>query len=299
MTDYFILTAANDSYINTLLSFIKYHINIGINLDKIIIYDLGLNDTNKQVIYSKFPEIKLKLFNYELYPEHVNLKKYNGMYCSYAFKPIIIYNESQLYPNTPLFWLDCACRINMEILNKVINTIIEFGIYCPIGNKAKTIETIELNHTKTLTKLCISNYEHLNELETVLACIFGVLYNNPTGKYILDKWYFSSLDRDTIFPLGTSRNNHRQDQSVLSALMFLYQKNNNICFEKSSFGISCWNKFDSPNVIGKPYRLLNKNNNQQLAIIFAENLEEAIQIYSDRKQMLIQDFLNLFLVLEG
>jgi len=237
----------------------------------------------------------LKKLNYADYPEHVDLKKYNGLYCSYAFKPVIIHIEANIYNNIPIIWLDCACKININQLNKLLETINKDGFYCPVGNYKKTIETIELNHPQTLNLLGISRYQHFNELETRLACICGVNYNISNGKQILNNWYKYSLNKDIIMPSGSSRNNHRQDQSVLSALMFLYEKENNILFEKSSFNISCWNKLDQSIVDNNynKYALIEKSNGKQHAIIYTKTIDEAIRIYCDRKQTNINTF-NLY-----
>jgi hypothetical protein len=286
--DFKIVTGANDSYILTLLNFINYNSNIGINLENIIIYDLGLNKTNLQKLKSILDgKTEIKKLNYEEYPEHVDLDKYNGLNCSYAFKAIIIYNEAIIYNNNPIIWLDCACRATIDMLNKIRTSIKLYGFYCPIGNNETTIESIELNHPQTLNLLGITKQQHINELQTRLACICGVIYNNFNGKTILDDWYKYSLEKNVIMPVGSSRNNHRQDQTVLSGIMFLYEKNNNIVFEKSNFNISCWNKFDESNVDTNynKYILFQRNNNQQLACIYTNTLEDAIQIYYERKQI--------------
>ena len=90
---FYIVTAADDSYINTIIDFI---ICFPCEHSKLILYDIGFNEQNLMLIVNLQNKYKfiLKKFNYSDYPEHVDLKKYNGLYCSYAFKPIIIYNEA-------------------------------------------------------------------------------------------------------------------------------------------------------------------------------------------------------------
>lgn len=294
--NYKIITGANDSYILTLLNFIKYHISIGIPVENLIVYDLGLNENNLQNLKNILNNRgEIKTFNFDEYPEHVDLKKYSGLYCSYAFKPIIIYTEANFNNNIPIIWLDCACKITLEILNKMVISINNNGLYSPVGNFEKTIETIELNHPQTLNLLGLTRYQHFNELQTRLAGIFGVNYNNFNGKTILDDWYKYSLDKNCIIPEGTSRNNHRQDQTILSVLMFLHEKKYNIIFEKSSFNISCFNNFDKRNFDNdyNKYALIEKSNGKQHAIIYTKTIDEAIKIYCDRKQTNINTF-NLY-----
>jgi len=285
---YKIITGANNAYILTLLNFLSYHVEIGIKTKNIIVYDLGLTEDNLQKVKNfKNGDIEIKTLTYEQYPEHVNLNTYNGLYCSYAFKPIVIYNVATEYNNIPIIWLDCACKITIPILNRMVQTIHLDGFYCPVGNYEKTIETIELNHPETMRLIGITKEQHFNELQTRLACICGINYNSFNGKTILDDWCKFSLDKTVIMPDGSSRNNHRQDQSVLSALMFLHEKKHNIIFEKSTFNISCWNKCDknADETNYNKYGLFQRNNNQRLGIIYSNTLEEAIQVYHERKQI--------------
>jgi hypothetical protein len=296
-----IITGANDDYILTLINFINYHLKIGIEMKNLIVYDLGLSEFNLNKLKNITNEnIIIKKFEYDNYPEHVNLSKNKGLLCSYAFKPIIIYNESNIFNDIPIIWLDCACNITIEILNKMIDSINTYGFYCPLGNYEKTIESIELNHPQTLNLLGVSKYQHLNELQTRLACICGVNYAKFHGKAILDDWFKYSLDKDIIMPDGSSRNNHRQDQTVLSVLMMFQEKNYNIVFEKSSFDIKCWVKHDKSIVEHNfnKYVLFQTNNNIRLACIFANTIEEAITIYQERKLMTLDEFLKYFYVLK-
>jgi hypothetical protein len=275
---------------------------MGISLENLIIYDLGLNPVNLQKVKDLLHgAIIVKKIDYNLYPEHVDLNIYNGLNCSYAFKPIIIYNEAMNFNDIPVIWLDCACLLNnIDNFFEVTNTISRDGFYCPVGNYEKTIETIELNHPQTMNILGVTRYQHVNELQTRLACIIGVNYSNFNGKNILDDWYKYSLDKNVIVPVGSSRNNHRQDQSVLSGLMFLHEKKYDFVFEKSRFNIICWNKHDDSIVENRynRYSLYQIIDNERLGWIYTETFEEAEQIYIERKLISREDFLQKFYVLK-
>ena len=59
-----------------------------------------------------------------------------------------------------------------------------------------------------------------------------------------------SLNKNIIAPEGSSRNNHRQDQSVLTMLMYLYEKSNGINLINNIVrGISFWNKKDNSTIL--------------------------------------------------
>ena len=93
-----IITAANNSYILTLLDFINAFMQMNLNPASLVVYDLGLSEQNyKQLLnLQQNFNFSLKKLDYSQYPEHVDLNKFNGLYCSYAFKPIIIYNVTMI-----------------------------------------------------------------------------------------------------------------------------------------------------------------------------------------------------------
>ena len=113
----------------------------------------------------------------------------------------------------------------------------------------------------------------------------------------MDHWYTYSLQKYVIMPQGSSRNNHRQDQTILSALMFLWEKENNMSFEKSNFNASTNNKLDKVMISSEyhSYTLHDKTGNQ-LAMIYTTTIDDAIEIYSNRKRMNIEDFLRNYSV---
>ena len=95
------------------------------------VYDLGL--TNEELIELKqsFGNINIKKFNYDDYPEHVNLSSQdNG---SYAWKPIII-KETMNSVKGALIWMDAGNIItkNLWIIKNYINI---FGFYSPLSSE--------------------------------------------------------------------------------------------------------------------------------------------------------------------
>lgn len=296
-----IVTAANDSYIKTMIDFIeKFFINCGSN--NLIVYDIGLSKTNIILIEqlkNKY-NFEFKTLNYDLYPEHVNVNKYKGLYCSYAFKPVIIYNEANNPSNTNknIIWMDSANRFDKTIINNICNSVKKNGFYSPISNDRGTIESIELNHPVTVKLLGLTELEHKTKLFSISANLVGLNYASECGKKILNEWYNYSLNKEIIMPDGSSRNNHRQDQTILSILMYLYEKNNNVFFDKNNFGVKFWVKLDTQTVDSDdiPFKLISKGIGKQLAIIYCKNIEEAIITYSNRKLLSIQEFSQHYFV---
>jgi len=289
-----IITGANDSYILTLLDFIRTFIHLNIQPQTLIVYDLGLNIESSPYLellklQTQF-DFCFKKMDYSLYPDYVDLYKFNGLYCSYAFKPIIIYNEATNIKNTGnvLIWMDAANRFDLNALQQIYRLVKKNGIYTPLSSGAGSIEAIELNHPVTSDLFGLSNEEHKTRLVSISANLIGLDYSTMAGKTIISEWYEKSLLREFIMPEGSSRNNHRQDQTVLSIIIYLYEKKNKVLIDKDSIqGISFWHKKDPSTVQPGyfPFKLIDKNTGTQLAIIYSKTLEEAIDIYSKRKLM--------------
>ena len=97
-----------------------------------------------------------------------------------------------------------------------------------------------------------------------------------------------SLNKNIIAPEGSSRNNHRQDQSVLTMLMYLYEKSNGINFITTIVrGISFWIKKDSSTIDPSynKYQITNLGSNIKESIIYCKSYEEAINDYCIRKRI--------------
>jgi len=297
--DFVIITAADDKYIKTLQNFI-YSFTLDIHC--LIIYDLGLNDENKKIIHelNEIYSFTFKKFDYNSYPEHVDIKKYNGLFCSYSFKPIIIYNEANNESNKGkyIIWMDSANRFNKNSIEMVCNSVVKYGIYSPISANQNTIESIELNHRDCVAQYNITEYEHIYSLTSRSANVVAIDYNSRCGFSILNDWYKASLDKDIICPNGSSRNNHRQDQTVLSILMYLYEKNNSVIFDKNNFDISFWNKYDITTIQSGyyPFKLIDKNTHIQLATIYCKNINDAVNEYAYRKKIDNDHLLHSFFI---
>lgn len=299
--DYIIVTGCNDRYINTLIGFIESCKRNNINLNLLVIYNYGLTESNlhKLLNYKSAYGFDIVDFDYSKYPEHVDLNKYNGLYCNYAFKVISIYNECIKHSNKKIIWMDSANRFGLNSINQILTIIKNEKIYSPICNKEGTVEGLELHHIDSIKHFGLENDLHLIPHRS--GNIIGVDYSDKIGNYIINDWYKCSLNKSIIAPEGSSRNNHRQDQSILTLIMFLYEKENNIKFFNNNVeGVSFWNRMDN-NAVDVEYtkfQITNLESNVKESTIYCNNIEEAINIYCMRKKISKNELIKKYLILQ-
>jgi hypothetical protein len=210
-----LVTGSNSRYFN----FLKQVLNNITNLIEknnykninIVVYDLGitLNELNELKL---FTNIVIEKFDFNKYPEHVSLEKYNGNNCSYAWKPTIIYEVCEKYGGL-VHWMDT--RNLYSNFNNLIDVLTNVYIYSPAssGNIEKW------THEKTLKYM--DGYKYQEKICRG-AGIFGINYDIDWCKDFVKEWKDLALIKECICPEGSDRSNHRQDQAVLNILYYKY-----------------------------------------------------------------------------
>ena len=178
---------------------------------KIIVYNLGMSDSELTFLKNNF-DILIIDFDFNNYPEHVSLDKYNGINCSYAWKPIIIYEVCEKYGGI-VHWMDT--RNLYTNFDTLINTINYIYIYTPIS--------AESVHSRT-HKSCLDymNGNKYNNYKSRSGSVIGFNYNVDWVRDFVKEWKDLSLIKECICPEGSDKNNHSQDQSVLTLLYYKY-----------------------------------------------------------------------------
>ena len=209
-----LVTGADTKYFNFLKQLLNNVIKISnsknINI-RIIVYDLGMNKNEIDEI-KKFSYVTLERFNFDKYPEHVSLEKYNGFNCSYAWKPIIIHEVCEKYGGL-VHWIDTRCLYSN--FTNMINILKENYIYTP----ASCGSVKRWTYPTTLEYMNGYKYQHL-------ICrsggIFGINYDIDWCKEFVEEWKNLALVKECICPENSNRDNHRQDQAVLTILFYKY-----------------------------------------------------------------------------
>jgi hypothetical protein len=214
-----LVTGADTKYFKFLKQLLNNVIKISnsknINI-RIIVYDLGMNKNELEEI-QKFSYVTLERFNFDKYPEHVSLEKYNGFNCSYAWKPIIIHEVCEKYGGL-VHWMDT--RSLYFDFNNMINILKNDFIYTPTssGNVKKWTYPTTLEY--------MNGYKYIDR-ECRAGGIFGINYDIDWCKEFVEEWKNLALVKECICPENSNRDNHRQDQAVLTILFYKYQEKYN------------------------------------------------------------------------
>ena len=210
-----LITAANSKYFNFLKQNLKNVIEVSNYKNvqiRIIVYNLGMNESEIKEI-KLFQYVTFENFDFKKYPEHVSLEKYYGHNCSYAWKPIIIYNVCEKYGGL-VHWMDTPNLY--EDFNNLIKILKTEYIYIPISPGSIKKWT----HPKCLKYM--EGYKYKN-YKPRNAAIIGINYDIGWVKKLIKEWKDLALIKECICPDGSDRSNHRQDQAVLTILYYKYQ----------------------------------------------------------------------------
>ena len=205
------ISAAEKNYFSQLRSLIEsFQDN---SKCKLIIYDIGLEKNQVEILKKEYKDIELRTFDIEKYPEFVS-QYFDGKLGNYAWKPIIV-NEILEEFRSKVVWLDAGNLINSKIIFLKI-TLTALGLVVPVSSN----RIIDWTHSKTIDLIGL-NQKFLKS-NNYASGLIGFDYNLSIAKQISAKWSEFSQIQECISPTGSSRDNHRQDQAVLTLLLYKY-----------------------------------------------------------------------------
>lgn len=208
--DLVIVTGSDSSHFKSLQQLLK-SLSIHEKKTKVIVFDLGITTSESEKMKNDFPDFELRTFEYSRYPSYFNIKENAG---EYAWKPVIINNILNEF-KTSVCWLDGGNKITKPLTS--IRKMIElYGFYSPFSKG--TIS--DWTHPKTLACLGVSDNKNLLKQRNLNGACVSADYNNIEVRNVIQKWSDWAKSKECIAPEGSSRKNHRQDQAVLSALVY-------------------------------------------------------------------------------
>ena len=212
-----------DALTNLLSSIQKYEPTI-----EVVIIDIGL--TEKQLVFLKNNfSYKIKKFNFDNFPIFFKDYDSDGKLGSYAWKAPALFNEFYKSEKN-IIYLDAGCELRKS-LNSLKFIILKNGFYSP-----ESSNNIEYwTHPQTL-KIMKAN-KNLLRKRNFSSGIVGMAIDNEINQMIIEDWAKFSQIKDVIAPKGSSRKNHRQDQSILNILVHQNLKSYMIPRTHKIFGI--------------------------------------------------------------
>jgi len=185
----------------------------------IVAWDLGLSaDEVDDLLMHELSNFELRTFNYSAFPEHVKPPSATlPALHTYAWKPLVIFDTLQ--DAETVLWIDAGSLVTLG-LTYIRSHIERDGFFA-----TEATSTIgEFTYPSVLDRY---NAHHLEHLWQAASGLIGIDRRTRSYADILMPWHACAFDRECIAPAGSTRGNHRQDQSYLSILV-----------HKASFSIS-------------------------------------------------------------
>ena len=211
---YTLITAASENHFKSLCQFLD-SVQIHSLFTEVYVYDLGLSEQsifhlcNYTIIYKKF--------NYSNYPSFFDIRIENGQY---AWKPVLLWEVAQEVKTGVLLWCD-AGNILTHNSKEIYNIILMQGIFSPISSGDVRFWT----HPGMQDYFCIENSPIL-DLPPRNGAILGFNLDHPDIMTFMKEYSILAHKKECIAPEGSSRENHRQDQSLFTILYYQYTNNN-------------------------------------------------------------------------
>lgn len=207
-----LVTGANSTHFYSMLQLIhSAHAAEGDSV-KVHAFDLGLTDSEVERFRKVHPEVSLTRFPFEDYPGHFDLNQPPDFKGEYAWKAFCVKNVyDSLRPGECLLWLDAGDFVRTRMW--LIRAALFFrGFYARLTPHDMGSWT----HPETMRRLGMS---HVGRYAMFGSGILG-MRKDDRNDVLTREWCAGSLDKGIIAPEGSSRKNHRQDQSVICLLYY-------------------------------------------------------------------------------
>jgi hypothetical protein len=202
-----IISASDNSHQKSLMNLLDSITHFEPNA-KVTVFDLGMDSRFLDQLFEKFPSVEFRNFPFENYPSYYDIKLEAG---SYAWKPAAI--ELAKPWNGMILWLDAGNLLTgpLSFLRKTVKKYKFFSPYS-VGS------IHEWTHPKVISSIGIDS-EVLKE-RNLAANVICFSSSDEEATNLIEKWIYLSKIKELIAPEGSSRLNHRQDQSLLTVLAY-------------------------------------------------------------------------------
>ena len=221
-----IITGASSNHFEPLQKLLRSVRRFHPTLD-LAVWDLGLTPTERTSLETEFT-LSVRIFDYSKYPPYFNINVAAG---EYAWKPALIQETRQALGQRTYLWLDAGDRL-IEPLDKLFLFIEAKGLFSngTWGNVAKW--------TYPATFDAINRrYQDYISLRMRNGAIIGFNERFEWVRELMDTYATWAKTKAIIAPEGSSRENHRQDQTCLTLLYWDYNRRHNFHTEIPLYSI--------------------------------------------------------------
>ncbi len=175
---------------------------------EVIVYDLGLSGEHRALIAKRFP---LRRFDFKSYPPYFDISVNTG---EYAWKPTILNEVAAERQGNIVCWMDAGIIIT-EPLKRLRSAVALNGFYSPIGYWYFG----DWVHPGMLKFFNLApDWRYYSW--TLAAGIVAIDTRRPRARKLLGDWARYAAIKECIAPPGSNRQNHRQDQALLTLLAY-------------------------------------------------------------------------------
>lgn len=180
---------------------------------QVIVFDLGLTGSELLNLSETFPTVNVEKFPYEDFPDYFDVRVEAGQY---AWKAQCV-ERVAASSRGDLFWIDAGCVVTGR-LTRIRRVLGRRGVYTDraVGPSSRW------THPLTFAALEAGRHEVELRRDQLAATFIGFRLGREDVERLISDWALHSRNRDVIAPQGSSRINHRQDQSVFSILMYRF-----------------------------------------------------------------------------
>lgn len=228
---------------------------------RVVVYNIGMNRTQLPVLnqlQSHGLIDDLILFDHERYPQFWDVAVDAGQY---AWKTGIV-NDARVRYGGILVWLDAGDQVTAEFILNIPKIIRQdyHGFWSP----KSTSYMGKWTHPGMFKFFGASLKEYKYKSNCNGAAIGFDTTNSTIVNDIIVPWFECGLQKNCIAPPGSSRENHRQDQAVLTYLAYAHghqctehphnfklQTHRDTACRASLMELDVQNKLHHPSAIGK------------------------------------------------
>jgi hypothetical protein len=219
---YTIVTGSSANHICSLENFLYSLDSFRSEIDafpRIVVYNIGMNRTQLPILdqlQSNGLVDDVILFDHERYPAFWDVAVNAG---EYAWKTGIV-NDARIRYGGVLVWLDAGNQVTSEFLTNIPHVVRnEFhGFWSPRSDH----NMLKWTHPGMFKFFNADIKEYRYKRNCNGAAIGFDTDNHTIVSDIIAPWYECGLQKKCVAPPGSSRENHRQDQAVLTYLAYLH-----------------------------------------------------------------------------